>query len=75
MRVLRGWGWEETWSSPASVASRPKPCCGAVQLKRAIVVPDTKLAYLARLAFGWGHYRVFYNDRAAAVRWLTDADG
>jgi hypothetical protein len=36
-------------------------------------VPDTKLAYLARLAFGDGDYRVFYDDRAAAVRWLTDA--
>jgi hypothetical protein len=45
---------------------------GAVRLKRAIVVPDSKLAYLARLAFGDGDYRVFYNDRAAAVRWLTD---
>jgi hypothetical protein len=47
---------------------------GAMRLKRAIVVPDTKLAYLARLAFGDGDYRVFYDDRAAAVRWLTDAD-
>jgi hypothetical protein len=47
---------------------------GAVRLKRAIVVPDTKLAYLARLAFGDGDYRVFYDDRDAAVRWLTDAD-
>ena len=47
---------------------------GAIRLKRAIVVPDTKLAYLARLAFGDGDYRVFYDDRAAAVRWLTDED-
>jgi hypothetical protein len=47
---------------------------GAIRLKRAIVVPDSKLAYLARLAFGDGDYRVFYDDRAAAVRWLTDAD-
>jgi hypothetical protein len=46
---------------------------GLIRLKRAIVVPDTKLAYLARLAFGDGDYRVFYNDRDAAVRWLTDA--
>jgi hypothetical protein len=45
---------------------------GAIRLKRAIVVPDTKLAYLARLAFGEGDYRVFYDDRTAAVRWLTD---
>jgi hypothetical protein len=47
---------------------------GPVRLKRAIVVPDTKLAYLARLAFGEGDYRVFYNDRGAAVRWLTEAE-
>jgi hypothetical protein len=46
---------------------------GAIRLKRAILVPDTKLAYLARLAFGEGDYRVFYNDRSAAVRWLTGA--
>jgi hypothetical protein len=46
---------------------------GEIRLKRAIVVPDSKLAYLARLAFGDGDYRVFYDDRAAAVRWLTDA--
>ena len=47
---------------------------GAIRLKRAIVVPDTKLAYLARLAFGDGDYRVFYDDRAAAIRWLTEAE-
>jgi hypothetical protein len=46
---------------------------GDIHLRRAIVVPTSKLAYLARLAFGAGDYRVFYNDIAAAVRWLTDA--
>jgi hypothetical protein len=45
---------------------------GPVQLRRAIVVPNSKLAYLARLAFGEGDYRVFYNDFVAAVRWLSD---
>lgn len=45
---------------------------GDVRLKRAIVVPNTKLAYLARLAFGDGDYRVFYDDLVAAVRWLSD---
>ena len=30
------------------------------------------LAYLARLAFGEGDYRVFYNDIVGAVLWLTD---
>jgi hypothetical protein len=45
---------------------------GALRLRRAIVVPDTRLAYLARLAFGDGEYRVFYNDMAAAVQWLSE---
>jgi len=46
---------------------------GPLRLKRAIVVPNSKLAYLARLAFGEGDYRVFYNDIAAAVTWLTQS--
>ena len=46
---------------------------GAVQLRRAVVVPNTRLAYLARLAFGEGDVRVFYNDMAGAVAWLTEA--
>lgn len=49
-----------------------------VTLRRAIVVPNAKLAYLARLAFGAGDYRVFYNDIVEAVTWLgedgVDAD-
>lgn len=45
---------------------------GPIKLRRAIVVPNSKLAYLARLAFGDGDYRVFYNDMVAAVRWLSD---
>jgi len=43
-----------------------------VSLRRAIVVPNTRLAYLARLAFGEGDYRVFYSDITAAIRWLED---
>jgi hypothetical protein len=42
-----------------------------IRLRRAIVVPNTRLAYLARLAFGEGDYRVFYSDIAAAVVWLS----
>jgi hypothetical protein len=42
------------------------------KLRRAIVVPNTKLAYLARLAFGEGNYRVFYSDIAGAIKWLTE---
>ena len=45
---------------------------GAVKLKRAIVVPNSRLAYLARLAFGEGDYRVFYNDMVSAIKWLTE---
>lgn len=49
---------------------------GSIHLRRAIVVPNSRLAYLARLAFGEGDYRVFYNDIVAAVRWLSEeADG
>jgi len=46
-----------------------------LKLRRAIVVPNTRLAYLARLAFGEGDYRVFYNDLAAAAQWLSDTPG
>ena len=44
-----------------------------IHLRRAIVVPNSRLAYLARLAFGEGDYRVFYNDMVEAIRWLEDA--
>jgi hypothetical protein len=44
-----------------------------VQLRRAIVVPDSRLALLARIAFGEGDYRVFYNDVEAAKAWLSEA--
>ena len=45
---------------------------GPRKLRRAIVVPNSRLAYLARLAFGEGEYRVFYNDIVSAVKWLAD---
>lgn len=44
------------------------------KLRRAIVVPNTKLAYLARLAFGEGDYRVFYNDLHSALNWLDSKE-
>jgi hypothetical protein len=47
---------------------------GPVTLRRAVVVPNSKLAYLARLAFGEGEYRVFYNDFSAAITWLNEPD-
>lgn len=42
----------------------------ARSLRRAVVVPDSRLAYFARLAFGESNYRIFYNDRVAALKWL-----
>jgi hypothetical protein len=41
----------------------------------AILVPNTRIAYLARIAFGQfgeGAYRVFYNDMAQAILWLEE---
>lgn len=46
----------------------------SMTLRRALVVPNTRLAYLARLAFGEGEHRVFYNDLAAAFSWLQEPD-
>jgi hypothetical protein len=46
----------------------------SVRLRRAVVVPNTRLAYLARLAFGEGDVRIFYSDMAAALAWLTNRD-
>jgi hypothetical protein len=46
---------------------------GGMKLRRAIVVPGTKMAYLARIAFGEGDDRVFYDDIDAALAWLRGA--
>lgn len=46
---------------------------GGIKLRRAIVVPGTKIAYLARIAFGAGEDRVFYDDIEAARAWLRGA--
>jgi hypothetical protein len=43
-------------------------------VKIAIVVPNTAIAYLARLAFGEANHRVFYNDISMAVLWLSDRE-
>jgi hypothetical protein len=42
------------------------------RLRRAIIVQNTRVAFQARLAFGAGDYRVFYNDIGAAIRWLEE---
>lgn len=44
-----------------------------LQIRRAIVVPNTLVAHLARLSFGAGDYRLFYDDMEAAKRFLRDA--
>jgi hypothetical protein len=46
---------------------------GPINMRRAVVVPNTRLAYLARLAFGDGDYRVFYSDMTAAISWLSQS--
>ena len=45
---------------------------GGIKLRRAIVVPGTRLAYLARIAFFEGEDRVFYDDIDAARAWLRE---
>jgi hypothetical protein len=48
---------------------------GLATLRTAILVSNTRIAYLARIAFGHvgeANYRVFYDDRAAALAWLEE---
>jgi len=45
---------------------------GDIKLRRAIVVPGTRIAYLARIAFFEGEDRVFYDDVDAAIAWLRE---
>lgn len=47
----------------------------SASLRTALLVPNTRIAYLARIAFGQAgeaNYRVFYNDLGAALKWLED---
>jgi len=63
--------WETTPPIEVALSQRTlDETLGALKIRRAIVVPTSKLAYLARLAFGEGDYRVFYNDISAAINWL-----
>ena len=53
--------------------SEKKDNLGSASLRTAILVRNTRIAYLARIAFGHAgeeSYRVFYNDFAAALGWL-----
>jgi len=56
--------------------SQKKVNLGATLLRTAILVPNTRIAYLSRIAFGHvgeGSYRVFYNDYGAALKWLEES--
>ena len=55
---------------PLSQWKLDKQVNASIRLRRAVLVPNTKLAYLARIAFG-EEVRVFYNDMATALEWLT----
>jgi hypothetical protein len=55
--------------------SEKKDNLGSASLRTAILVSNTRIAYLARIAFGHAgeaNYQVFYNDFAAALSWLED---
>lgn len=43
-----------------------------VGVKVALLVPNSRLAYLSRLAFGAGNHRVFYNDLGETIAWLME---
>lgn len=50
-----------------------KTSLNGTSLRTAILVPNTRIAYLSRIAFGHAgesSYRVFYNDLHAALKWL-----
>lgn len=46
---------------------------GEIKLRRAVVVPNSRLAFLARIAFGEGDYKVFYDDMVSAAVWLSES--
>jgi hypothetical protein len=43
----------------------------AIGFKIAIVVPNSRMAYLARLQFNGDNHKVFYNDMVEALAWLA----
>lgn len=60
------------------IDSETKGNLGPASWRTAILVPNTRIAYLARLAFGHAgeaNYRVFYNDFEAALGWLEEGAG
>lgn len=58
------------------LAAEHRAALAAVSLRTAILVADTRSAFLARIAFGQvgeERYRVFYNDLGAAMAWLESS--
>lgn len=41
----------------------------------AVLVPNSRLAYLARVQFHGRNHRVLYNDMTAAIMWLSKQAG
>ena len=65
--IGRGWSAPRYghWVSQALTAALKN-----ARVKIAIVVPNTAIAYLARLAFADANHRIFYSDLSAAALWL-----
>ena len=64
-------------SPTVEIALAQQPLTAALaesSVRIAIVVSNTKVAYLSRLAFGEGQHRVFYNDMASAIHWLEGGE-
>ena len=59
--------------SRAALPAHPQRARATPRSRRAIVVPNTQVAHLARLGFGVGDYKLFYDDFEAAKRFLRDA--
>lgn len=47
------------------------PALRQLSARIAVVVPNSAIAYLGRIAFHGGDHRVFYNDIAGAFEWLS----
>jgi hypothetical protein len=43
----------------------------ALGFKIAVVVPNSQMAYLARMKFDHENHKVFYNDLVEAITWLS----
>lgn len=47
------------------------PDLSALGFKIAVVVPNSQMAYLARMKFDHENHKVFYNDLVEAINWLS----